>query len=380
MKKTLTFCILLFAFCIFLAACGKGACEHVYDGACDSICNECGETREVGAHDFADADCDTPKTCKVCGATEGSALGHEWTTPDVDLCEVQSTCSRCGATDGENKEHTPAEDDGDCTTEVKCTVCGDVTTPTGQHTPNDDDGDCTTAITCTVCGTVTTPAKESHTGGTATCLGYQCDVCGKWYGDKTPDNHASEEFAYTVNEDVYTHRKAHKCCDVTVIEAEAHDFVFETGKCKHCDAQAVAELFDYFNSTNVGYYFTMADAFEAIPDDDNLYAVCALADYDADFTIPDNLFTFFGASDRAPAGYTNYVVHSFGGTVINQSMISDGIFNGKVINQSDIIGGTDCIFNCEVINEGTIQGGTFNGEVTNTGTIIIQVSRNLAFP
>ena len=57
-------------------------------------------------HTFADATCTTPKKCS-CGATEGEALGHEWTTPDVDLCEVQSTCSRCGATDGETRITPP---------------------------------------------------------------------------------------------------------------------------------------------------------------------------------------------------------------------------------------------------------------------------------
>ena len=86
--------ILLSMLLIFtLAACGD-KCEHTYDNACDATCNECGEVREVGAHDYAAADCDTAKTCKNCGATDGEALGHEWTTPDVDRCEVQSTCSR----------------------------------------------------------------------------------------------------------------------------------------------------------------------------------------------------------------------------------------------------------------------------------------------
>ena len=56
-----------------LAACGN-KCEHTYDNACDAICNDCEETREVGAHDFAAADCDTAKTCKNCGATEGEKL------------------------------------------------------------------------------------------------------------------------------------------------------------------------------------------------------------------------------------------------------------------------------------------------------------------
>ena len=77
MKKALTFCILLFAFCIFLSACGD-KCEHSYDNDCDITCNECGEERTV-THDFADADCDTPKTCKICGATDHHDADHDYT-------------------------------------------------------------------------------------------------------------------------------------------------------------------------------------------------------------------------------------------------------------------------------------------------------------
>lgn len=45
-------------------------------------------------HAWTEADCTNPKTCSVCGATEGSALGHK-----------------------------PAEDDVDCTTDIKCANC-----------------------------------------------------------------------------------------------------------------------------------------------------------------------------------------------------------------------------------------------------------------
>ena len=85
-------------------------CEHTYDNACDAVCNECGEERTV-THDFADADCNTPKTCKTCGATEGEPLGH-----------------------------TPARDDGNCTTEQKCTVCGQVAVA-AKDAHNDADHD-----------------------------------------------------------------------------------------------------------------------------------------------------------------------------------------------------------------------------------------------
>ena len=42
------------------------------------------------AHVYADADCVIPKTCTLCGATRGSALGHDYT---------EGICSRCGAED-----------------------------------------------------------------------------------------------------------------------------------------------------------------------------------------------------------------------------------------------------------------------------------------
>ena len=84
-----------------------------------------------------------------------------------------------------------------------------------SHQPGADDGDCTTEVKCTVCGEVTTPAKESHTGGTATCVeGKVCEICGVEYDTtKNPDNHTSTEFTYTENNDG-THKKLYACCEV----------------------------------------------------------------------------------------------------------------------------------------------------------------------
>ena len=130
------------------AGCEKD-CEHVYDNACDVTCNECGESRAVESHDFTAADCDTPKTCTVCGATDGEALGHNYAAAD---CDTPKTCTACGTTDGKALGHSPANDDGDCTTEIKCSVCGETTTPAKtEHVANADDNDCTTATTCIHC-------------------------------------------------------------------------------------------------------------------------------------------------------------------------------------------------------------------------------------
>lgn len=73
-------------------------------------------------HTWIDATCTEPKTCSVCGKTEGEPLGHLWLAPDVAWCQVQAICGRCGATEGENVvEHSwvEATDDKPKT----CAVC-----------------------------------------------------------------------------------------------------------------------------------------------------------------------------------------------------------------------------------------------------------------
>lgn len=43
-------------------------------------------------HDWQDATCTEPKTCSVCGATEGTKLGHDW---ENDPQSTDSICTRC---------------------------------------------------------------------------------------------------------------------------------------------------------------------------------------------------------------------------------------------------------------------------------------------
>jgi hypothetical protein len=62
---------------------------------------------------FADATCTEPKTCSVCGATEGEALGHTWADA---TCTAPKTCDLCGAKEGTAAGHTFVEG--------VCSVCG----------------------------------------------------------------------------------------------------------------------------------------------------------------------------------------------------------------------------------------------------------------
>lgn len=153
--------ILLIIACILipLIIYNSNKCEHTYDNACDATCNECGETREVGAHHYSDATCTVAKTCKICGITEGTALGHTWTAA---TCESARTCSVCGHSDGEALGHTPAADDGNCSTALCCSVCNAVIREAGTHLPEKDDGNCTTDVKCSVCGEITANGNENH--------------------------------------------------------------------------------------------------------------------------------------------------------------------------------------------------------------------------
>ena len=172
--KKVSSVLLIFLLIFTLSACGGNKCEHTYDNACDAICNDCGETREVSAHQWKDATCTTLKTCTVCGTTEGKMLPHNW---EDATCLTAKTCKTCGATEGEPLGHTPAEDDGDCGTDVLCTVCGAVTTPARlEHIAHADDGDCTTPITCTECGWLIIPAWEHNFNGD-----WKTDADGHWH-------------------------------------------------------------------------------------------------------------------------------------------------------------------------------------------------------
>lgn len=49
-------------------------------------------------HEWADATCTEPKTCTVCGETEGEPLGHKMTDATY---QAPATCEVCGETEGE---------------------------------------------------------------------------------------------------------------------------------------------------------------------------------------------------------------------------------------------------------------------------------------
>ena len=80
-----------------------------------------------GNHDYADATCTTPKTCSVCGATDGEALNHAWTVT-YEWSEDSKTCTAtrvCGNDSKHNETETVNATvnvtNGTCVAEAKTT-------------------------------------------------------------------------------------------------------------------------------------------------------------------------------------------------------------------------------------------------------------------
>lgn len=96
-------------------------------------------------HEWKEATCTNPKTCKNCGELEGNALGHTWVKAS---CSTPKKCSICGETEGNTLEHTWIE--ATCTSPKKCSACGETEGETLAHTLTE--ANYQQAATCQVCG------------------------------------------------------------------------------------------------------------------------------------------------------------------------------------------------------------------------------------
>ena len=156
-------------------------------------------------HDYQAATCTTPKTCAICGQTEGSPVVHNYLARVHEAtCAAQGytqyTCENCG--DSYNDHYTPVSDHNYVITweqyatceeegyvEKTCTVCGDetleFTAPTGHSWT---EATCTEPKVCSVCGELHSSALGHSWGdwvvleqATCTSIGMQahmCSACG----------------------------------------------------------------------------------------------------------------------------------------------------------------------------------------------------------
>ena len=216
---------------IVLTAC-VGKCQHTYDNPCDADCNLCGEGRTV-SHEFLAPDCDDPNRCMYCGISTIQALGHTPAKDDGD-CTTDIICEVCGevVTAG-NPFHTAVAVDNDCTAATVCGDCGTELAPAKlSHTPMIDDGDCTTAITCQDCPTVLTEAKASHTpieddGDCTTAI--TCRDCPTVLTEAASDHTPEED-----DDDCTTARNCTVCSLVAVEARSAHNDGNADGICDNC--------------------------------------------------------------------------------------------------------------------------------------------------
>ena len=162
-------------------------------------------------HIWADATCTEPKTCTVCGETEGEPLGHTVVTDEA----VAATCTSSGLTEGSHCSvcdtvlvpqetiaplgHTEVIDpvvEPTCTSSgltegSHCSVCNAVLVPQEEIEPLGHDwadATCTEPSTCTRCG-ATRGTAAGHRWIDPTCTEpATCSVCGATRG--RPDGHS----------------------------------------------------------------------------------------------------------------------------------------------------------------------------------------------
>ncbi len=240
-------CLLLVVVCILgLSACDLNYCTHEWgewettkDATCTTAgvkerkCVKCStpETGTVEAlgHDWGEATCTSPKSCKNCSAKDGAALPHSYTVEAVKTQTLKSaaTCASaavyykscpCGAIStsaedtflsglvlehiDENKDHTC---DRDCSA------------PVGNHTDADKDHACDYG--CTTAIGVCADADKDH----------DCDYgCDEVLGEHTDGDDANHLCDYGCG------RSADSGCYDTVVN----------GKCDECDADIEHDCVD----------------------------------------------------------------------------------------------------------------------------------------
>ena len=97
MKKLVSL-LLIAAMALSLCACGTA--PESGEAATEPE-NPC----QTNGHDFAAASCLEAQTCKICGETEGEALGHSYGHWQLGNADMSHVCKACGESESRELDY-----------------------------------------------------------------------------------------------------------------------------------------------------------------------------------------------------------------------------------------------------------------------------------
>lgn len=200
--------------------------------------------QEPLGHTFADATCTEAATCTVCGETEGEPLGHSFESVILQpTCTADGygsyTCTVCEY-HYEEVLPTPGHvwEEANCVAPKTCTVCGLTEGESSDHYYKSvvTDPTCTeagfTTHTCTGCGDSYVDSYVEPTGHSwrvATCSAPKtCAICGKTEGEVLGHDYDKAVTAPTCTEAGFTTYTCTACGHSYVgnyTDALGHDYV-----------------------------------------------------------------------------------------------------------------------------------------------------------
>ena len=198
-------------------------------------------------HEWDKATCEKPKTCKICGKTEGAPSGHSW----IDAtCMSAKKCRNCGTTEGSPSGHSWVA--ATCTSAKRCSVCEKTEGRAKGHSWMA--ATCTSAKKCRNCGT-TEGSPSGHSWVAATCTSARrCSACGKTEGSALGHNWEGA-----------TCTSARYCirCGRTEGSALGHDYseatVYNPATCRRCGKTTGTALKGKYRPQYVGTKYSAAD-------------------------------------------------------------------------------------------------------------------------
>ncbi len=238
-----------------LCACGNDI-DPKDDATSTTVSTEATPSATTHTHNWKNATCTTPKTCSVCGKTEGSAKTHDWRAA---TCVAPKTCFICGKTEGSAKP-THTWKAATCAAPKTCSVCGETEGLTANHSWKA--ATCTTPKTCSVCGT-TEGLTANHSWKAATCLTPKiCSVCGTTEG--LTANHSWEIATCTTPKTCSLCKKTegealgHKPEELSATNGHNIDstITYQCSRCPHKYQETIKKL-DMHAETDFGIRYTV---------------------------------------------------------------------------------------------------------------------------